>query len=238
MEPILMEPVAPERREDKPMLRVERNRWFVAVLALCGVMALLLMLLWFAFVKAQNNKEVVYVKLEPNGGWSMVDYQPDDAQLFYKTTIDALLQRFALSRYAVTPETIETDWGEASVFMSPDVNAQFLSPQGFNALEKIEALRKNGQRAVITIDRGVEHYDQVAWKEGDASTSVVRSNVYLTRQIEGNGRNPKPEHLVLNLQWRLADKSELAQRSMASLRLNPLGLTVLSYQLTKERRRE
>ena len=173
MEPILRVPGALEKREDKPLLRVERNRWFVAVLALCAVMALLLMLLWFAFIKAQNNKEVVYVKLEPSGGWSVVNYQPTDAQLFYKTTIDALLQRFALSRYAVTPETIETDWGEASVFMSPDLSAQFLSPQGFNALDKVKALRQNGKRAVITIERGIEHYDQVAWKEGESSTAVT-----------------------------------------------------------------
>lgn len=236
MNPVIRSETDKEPRDIKPTLRTERNRWFVAVLALSVVLALMMVFLFYAFEKANNNKEIVYVKLEPNGSWSLVDYQPDDKQLFFKTTIDALLQRFAIARFSITPETIHTDWGEASVFMSPKLADVFLSPSGFDALGKIEAIKASGNRAEIDIDRGVEHYDDVVWQGGESSSqTVIRSNVYLTRTVVKGGRKLPPEKLVLNLQWTLSSKKELVKQSMESLRLNPIGLTILSYQLNKER---
>ncbi|MGR5456569.1 conjugal transfer protein, partial [Vibrio alfacsensis] len=83
--------------------------------------------------------------------------------------------------------------------------------------------------------RGVEHYDDVNWKQGDAESVVVRSNIYLTRTLIKQGRKQAAEKLVLNVQWQLKDKTLLASDSMDVLRINPLGLTILSYQLNKER---
>ncbi|MFA0464475.1 conjugal transfer protein, partial [Vibrio sp. 10N.261.45.F1] len=68
-----------------------------------------------------------------------------------------------------------------------------------------------------------------------SSQTVIRSNVYLTRTVVKGGRKQPPEKLVLNLQWTLSSKKELVKQSMESLRLNPIGLTILSYQLNKER---
>ncbi|MGR5488127.1 VirB8/TrbF family protein [Vibrio alfacsensis] len=234
-EPVILEDSKPERRDEKPLLRTERNRWFFAVLSFSVVFLVFAFLLFYAFEKAQNNKEVVFVKLEPNGAWSVVDYLPQDEQLYFKTTIDALLQRFAKARYGLNPETIETDWGEASVFMSKALADSFVSPRGFDALGKIDAIRKLGNKADIDTSRGVEHYDDVNWKQGDAESVVVRSNIYLTRTLIKQGRKQAAEKLVLNVQWQLKDKTLLASDSMDVLRINPLGLTILSYQLNKER---
>jgi hypothetical protein len=146
------------------------------------------------------------------------------------------LQRFAIARFGVNPPTIKTDWGEASVFMSPTLAADFIDPQGFDALSKMKALEKSGNQAVIDIERGVEHYDEVMWSRSEQDQSVsIRSNVYLTRTLIKGGRKLAPEKLVLSVLWQLKDKAELAKDDLDALRLNPIGLTVLSYQLNKER---
>lgn len=225
-----------EKRDEKPTLRTERNRLFVIVLSLAFVMTLNVFLLFYAFEKAGNNKEIVYVKLEPNGGWSVVNYQPQDEQLFFKTTIDALLQRFAISRFAINPPTLKSDWGEASIFMSSELSQDFLNPRGFDALGKIEKLIKSGNRSEIDIERGVEHYDEVIFERSETDkTRVIRSNVYLTRTLVKGGRKLPPEKLVLSVQWQLRDKKSLSDAPLDELRLNPIGLTILSYQLNKER---
>ncbi|MEL7385822.1 MAG: conjugal transfer protein, partial [Pseudomonadota bacterium] len=75
-------------------LRAERNRWFLVALASISIIALLVLFSWYAFAKAELNQEIVYVKLEPNGAWSVIDYEPEDSQLYFKTTIDASLERY------------------------------------------------------------------------------------------------------------------------------------------------
>ncbi|MFA0080328.1 conjugal transfer protein, partial [Vibrio artabrorum] len=72
MEPVIRADTPKETHRDKPRLRTERNRWFVAVLGLTMVVLVMLFFLFYAFEKAGNNKEIVYVKLEPAGGWSVV----------------------------------------------------------------------------------------------------------------------------------------------------------------------
>ncbi len=81
-EPIVIEESHREKRDEKPPLRAERNRWFVMSLSLSGVIVILLLFLFYAFGQAQHTKEVVYVKLEPNGSWSVLSYSPNDSQLF------------------------------------------------------------------------------------------------------------------------------------------------------------
>ncbi|SON51505.1 VirB8/TrbF family protein [Vibrio tapetis] len=235
-EPIVIEESHREKRDEKPPLRAERNRWFVMSLSLSGVIVILLLFLFYAFGQAQHTKEVVYVKLEPNGSWSVLSYSPNDSQLFYKTTIDSMLQRFAIARYGITPETISSDWGEAQNFMAEKLATDFVSLRGFNAIEKIEAIKKSKNSADIVIERGIEHYDSIDWQMADElSREAIRSNLYLTRTLTVNGKERDPEKLVLNVQWRLKEKKELANKSIDELRLNPIGLEILTYKLSKER---
>ncbi|MGF1894063.1 conjugal transfer protein [Vibrio campbellii] len=240
--------VVEDNEEDHPsphvpiiaQLRAERNRWFLMTLASVILIALLILFCWYAFAKAELNQEIVYVKLEPNGAWSVIDYKPEDSQLYFKTTIDALLERYAIARYKSDPATIETDWGEASVFMSPEMRDYFLTPapQGFDALKKIEQIRKSKTKAVIDV-RDVEHYDQVDYLSDSGQTSkVIRSNLYFTRTLTVNGQKRPPEPLVLSIQWRLVSKKMLTQLPKTHLRINPIGVEILTEQLKKERSSE
>ncbi|MGL6262133.1 VirB8/TrbF family protein [Vibrio sp. WXL103] len=216
-------------------LRSERNRWFFATLGSFGLIGLLTLFCWYAFSKAETNKEIVYVKLAPNGTWSVIDYQPQDSQLYYKTTIDSALERFVIARYQLHPATINRDWGEAMVFMGADLRTHFLSPDGFNARGKMAALQKNTTQTDITI-RSVEHYDSVEWQSDAQSVGqAIRSNIYFSRTRNPESKSSKPEALVLNVQWRLVDKSTLTNRSIDEIRVNPIGVEILTTRLTKER---
>ena len=228
------EAIEREHRQ-KAALRAERNRWFAITLSLVLVLFLAIAFAWFAFLKANNNKEIVYVKLAPNGSWSIVDYQPQDSQLYFKTTIDSLLSRYATLRYQINPSTIAIDWSDAAIFMGESLKNDFLSSNGFNAIEKAANIATSRDTVTIELRDGIEHYDQITAIQVDGSESnLVRSNIYLTRTTKRMGKSTK-EKLVLSLQWQLMDKYELATQSIEFLRLNPIGIIVLSQQLNIER---
>ena len=219
-------------------LRAERNRWFITTLFSLVVIGLLVCFSWYAFSKAERNQEIIYVKLEPNGTWSVIDYKPEDPQLYFKTSIDASLERYTVDRYKVDPATIIDDWARAAVFMSPEMESYFLDKKGFDAWGKIEHIQKSSDKANIDI-RYVEHYDEVDWSSPTGQISkAIRSNIYLTRTITTNGHKKDPELLVLTVQWRLISKDSLVKEPIESIRHNAIGVEILNEQLKKERSRE
>ncbi|WP_257214482.1 VirB8/TrbF family protein [Vibrio coralliilyticus] len=226
-----LEPVKSENAN----LKAERNRWFVFCLSLVVALVLAVVLLFFAFLKAQTTKEILYVKLMPNGSWSVIDYKPQDKQLYFKTTVDSLLEQFVETRYGINPEKIESDWGEASVFMSPKLKEQFIDKRGFDALGKIKRIKKLKNTAVIS-DVDIDHYDNIDWTLSDDSTvESVKSNIYFSRQVTVGGKERPVERLVLSVSWRLLPKKEITEQTKEVIRLNPIGVEVLDYKLKKER---
>ncbi|GEM77225.1 conjugal transfer protein [Vibrio sagamiensis] len=220
------------------LLVSERNRYFFLLLACVGVIALLVMFCWYAFAKAEHNQEIAYVKLSPNGAWQVVEYQPQDEQLYFKTTVDALIERYTIARFKGDSSTIEADWGEASAFMSSDLKAYFLAKDGFDAWSKIDQLKKQNRNASIDI-RYVEHYDKVdVHLSSGRADKALRTNVYFTRELSGAGQKTTKEALVLSLQWRLVDKTTLTNTPLSHLRVNPIGVEILKESLNKERRHE
>nr|WP_012219807.1 hypothetical protein [Vibrio sp. 23023]ABX76994.1 Conserved hypothetical protein [Vibrio sp. 23023] len=75
--------------------QAERNRYFVFCLSLIGAVLLALSFSWYAFTQAMHNKEILFIKMMPNGTWQSVEYHAQDKQLFFKTTVDSLLARYA-----------------------------------------------------------------------------------------------------------------------------------------------
>ncbi|EGZ6886393.1 conjugal transfer protein [Vibrio cholerae] len=225
----------PQGNSDNAKLRAERNRWFFFCISLVVAVIIGYVLLFFAFVQAQATKEILYVKLERNGGWTVEQYKPQDEQLYFKTTIDSALQSFAISRYKVAPETIDTDWGEASVFMSESLKQEFLDPRRFNALAKKEELKKSKLRVEVKV-RNIDHFDNVDWSfSPESKIKVVKSNVYFTRTVTNNGKKDEPEALVLTVQWHLKPKKEVTKQSNEIIQINPVGVEIVSYELNKER---
>lgn len=194
---------------------------------------------WFsayAFQKANNNKELVYIKLSPSGGGEVDSFKPEDEQLYYRATIDQALERFAKARFGQQPETVRRNYGEAGVFMSDPLMAQFIStqPGGFNASQRavdIEA-DKNSDRIEVTWGFS-DHYDRIPAVFNKKAGQVIRSNVYITITTKNAGGMLKvtPEKKILRVQWRLLPKNVLAEKKMDWLRINPIGLELVEYDL-------
>lgn len=188
------------------------------------------------FSKAQANKEIVYVKLSPDGTSDVSEFKPEDEQLYFRSTIDAALERFAKARYGQQPETIRRNYGEAGVFMSDALMNDFVStqPGGFNASQKAVdiAADKNSDR--VDVDWGfADHYDRIPAVFEKKAGEVIRSNVYITittRSASGIIKGT-PVKKILRVQWRLLPKKALAQKKMDWLRINPIGLEMVEYDL-------
>ncbi|PSU44800.1 conjugal transfer protein [Photobacterium frigidiphilum] len=216
------------------LLKAERNRWFIMSLVLGGAVLLAIAFAWYAFGKANNNKEILYVKLQPNGQWDVINYTAQDSQLYFKTTIDSLLAKYINRRYAVTPSTIASDWGEANVFLDEKLSKDFLSPDGFNAIEKAAKISQLPRNFTTVKWRFNDHYDSVEGILNGQSSPVIRTNIYFTRTVTKDGKKRPAENLMLSIQWRLNSKTWLEAQDIEFITLNPLGLKIISQSLTKE----
>ncbi|TVO39929.1 conjugal transfer protein [Vibrio algivorus] len=210
----------------------ERNRLFVLLIGLMMVLILALAFSWYAFEKAQHNKEVMFIKMYPNGTWDNVTYQSQDTQLYFKTTVDSLLAKYAQRRFGVLPATIAADYGEAQVFMDTDLRAQFLAKDGFDAIGKAQTYSKS-KNTIKVLWRLNNHYDQITGNIDGIDTHLFKTNVYFTIDKTVGGQSKKTKMMVA-LTWRLLPKAQLEQQDKDYLRVNPIGLTIVSQTLTLE----
>lgn len=218
-------------------LRALNNRYFLIILLLIAGHFVQTWVSTKAFQKAQNNKELVYVKLYPDGTWHVGEFQPTDNQLYFRSTIDSLLETFAKSRYGQIPETIRRNYGEAGVFMSDAMMADFIStqPGGFNASQRAVDISadKNSDRIEVTWGFA-DHYDRIPAVFEKKAGEVIRSNIYFTltrKSASGIVKQNGVQKKILRVQWRLLPKKQLAEKKMDWLRLNPIGLEIIQAEL-------
>lgn len=225
-----------EQSEDPTMyalLKGERNRWFIIALTLVIGIIISVSFAWRYANLANNNKELLYVKLYPNGTWEVVEYQAQDAQLYFKTTVDSLLASYAINRFGENPMTVTRDYGEASLLMDTALQNEFLSQEGFYAAQKAADVQANPLRQVNIDWKFNDHYDQIEGMANGLSTDIIRTNIYFTRTTNTAQNKGEPENLMLRIQWRLLTKAELKEQSKEFLKVNPIGLKIISQNLTQ-----
>lgn len=219
--------------KQKADLRADRNRWFTASLFQNLALIIAISFAWYAFKKAENNTELVYVKLYPDGTADIGDFSPEDEQLYFRSTIDAAFERFTKTRYGLQPETIKRDYGEAGVFMSDPLYNDFIStqPGGFNAAQKAAEIAANKNSDRVEIQWGFsDHYDKIPAVFDKQNGEMIRSNIYFTKITKTATGLVKPngtEKLILRAQWRLLPKKELKDRKPDWLRINPVGVEIV-----------
>lgn len=215
--------------------KAERNRLFTILVGLIVVVIIAMCFSWYAFEKAQNNKEIMFIKMFPNGTWENVTYKSQDEQLYFKTTVDSLLAKYVEKRFGVQPMTIAADYGEAQVFMDNDLRSEFLSKSGFDAIGKVQQYAKSKNHIkIIWKENPINHYDQITGQINGINTRVFKTNVYFTVDKVTSGVSKKSDMRV-SLTWRLLPKQELEQQDNDYIRVDPIGLTVISQQLSLEK---
>lgn len=219
-------------------LKADLFRWFIIAVTQSLAIAIAVLFCWYAFEKANNNKEVVYVKLYPDGTSDVGEFTPKDEQLYFRSTIDAAFERFIKTRFGQMPNTIKRDYGEAGVFLSDPLYNEFVSsaPGGFNAIQKaadVSANIKNADRIEITWGFS-DHYDKIPAVFDKENGEAVRSNIYFTmttKSAAGLMKQSGAVKKILRATWRLLPKAQLAERKMDWLRVNPVGVEIIQYDL-------
>ena len=215
------------------IVKADRSRWFILSLSLVISVIIAISFAWNYANLANNNKEIIYVKLYPDGSWENVEYNSQDKQLYFKTTVDSILAKYVENRYGLNPITVTRDFGEASLIMDSKLQHEFLSQDGFNAAQKANDV-KNEPLHNIDIDWEFnDHYDQIEGFSNGLNTDVVRTNIYFTRTEKTKNGDKEPEKLMLRIQWLLMPKSTLEKQNKEFIKVNPIGLKIISEKLVK-----
>lgn len=218
-------------------LRMVNNRYFVIiVLLLLGH----LFQGWIsarAFNKAQTNTQLLYVKMYPDGTWHVDDVKPGDEQIYFRSTIDAIFEKYVTNRYGQLPETIKRDYAEAIVIMSDAMAAEFTSggEKGFNAVQRAVDISADKNADRIDVKWGfADHYDRIPAMFKKKPGEVIKSNIYFqTVQKAANGmlRKNGVHKQILRVEWRLLPVEELQNKKPDWLRVNPIGLEIIKADL-------
>lgn len=236
IEPILSSDTSPDAIPpviiELGQTKAERNRLFVILVGLIIVLIIALSFCWYSFDKAQTNKEIMYVKMFPNGTWENVEYHAQDKQLFFKTTVDSLITQYTEKRFGVIPMTVASDYGEAQVFMDNDLHSEFIAKNGFDAVDKAHEFANSHNYTKIKW-RFNNHTSQTTGVFNGIETQVMRTDVYFTKEQHISGQ-VKKSRMMLSISWRLLPKTELEKQDKDFLRVNPIGLKIITQKLTLE----
>jgi len=218
-------------------IRVDRNWW--RLLSFLLVIALIVSIF---IVKGANDRagtrDVVWVKMYPNGGWDVDTTDAFGQRDYFQTTVDGILAEFAQLRYSVIPETVRSDYGKTLLFLSNELATEFTAVGGYDAANKAAQFSASPSTPRVDIKVGpVDHYDRITGQlRSGKTTPVYRTNIPLkrtTRSAEGLPRG-EPENLTLSVRWTVLSEDEIEKKDMQYLRANPIGLTILEYKLFED----
>jgi hypothetical protein len=218
-------------------IRVDRNWWRLLSLVLAVTVIVLAFITQGANERA-GTRDVVWVKMFPNGTWDVSTADAFGQRDYFQTTVDGLLAEFAKLRYAVIPETVRSDYGKTLLFLSNDLATEFTAINGYDAANKAAQFSASPATPRVSIKVGtIDHYDRITGKlRSGVSTPVYRTNIYLkrtTKSAEGSPRG-EPENLTLSVRWTALSEEDIEKKDELFLRANPIGLTILEYELFEE----
>lgn len=187
--------------------------------------------------RAEKNREIMFVKMYPNGTWDVEYLESGNEADFFPITIDKLLSDYVVNRWGVDPHNVSRDYGHAIVFMNDEVKNNFLGTdkKQFNARKKVTEYTDRGWREKIKI-RFMDHFDIAEGTFVNGNSDIYRTNVFITRTItDGTGNQKgKPKSEVVNLHWRLKSVKELKQYTRDELRANPIGIEIIVDEITAD----
>lgn len=213
-------------------IKKDRNVFFVVALILVGVVIYQSLSVSSLVEQTKKTREVIFIKVQPNGTYSVKDFLPEDEQVISTALVNSLLDRYTKSRFGQHKETIEQDYGEASVFMSQSLAGSFIDEKGFNARKKIKDVLSNPDSQIIDIEViDFDHYDVIDGVFDSQRKPVIRSTLVFNRIIKDkNGVFIKKEPVRLKIQWSLLPKEILGQQNLAWLNINPVGIVIIDQQ--------
>lgn len=213
-------------------IKKDRNIFFAAVIVLMVVILYQSYSISGVVENTRRTREVIYIKVQPNGSYSVSEFLPESEQPVSTTMINALLNKYISARFGIHKETIERDYAEAAVFMSPKLATLFLDEKGFNARQKIkDVLSDKNQDDIDVRMTNYDHYDVIDGQFDNKKKPIIRSSIVFEETVVSpDGKIKEKTKKRLRLQWTLLDRAEVSKQSLDWLNVNPIGLVILDEQ--------
>jgi len=216
------------------ILRTDRSILLAAVFGMALINIYTVIKANNAVEDSKRTHEVVWVKMYQDGTSAIDEFTPDNEQPVFVRAVNAGLSKYVESRFQVHAETIKRDYAEAGVFLGEQLFSSFTEKSGFNAAEKATAIAANPQaqpRKDISNIR-LDHYDQITGDFSGTEKPVVRTTITwdeTTYNSEGKQEGvPKPH--MIRITWTLLSRDDVSKKSVGWLRINPIGIDILTQE--------
>jgi len=203
----------------------------ITLLTMLSLAALVVMLIAVvSFYSASRafvlEDRVRYVKLTPDGAWTVTEDLDRDV-LYYSATLNHVLFQFVARRYSENPITIAEDWGVAASMYAPDRANWFLHEFGATAKAE-EYLACRSCPIIRTRARALQHLDPLPDQPGRTDSDVVRTMIYADREERDRGGQSvrKTTRMIYQVSWRMLAKHQI-QANPQMLTYNPIGVQIV-----------
>jgi len=205
----------------------------LALLGALAVSAFALVGWWRADARFANEQRLTYVKLSPDGTWSIQQDFGEQAS-YYDATLRTVLYDWVERRYSMRSATIVDDWGIVNAMYSPALRAWFRDEFGVTEKATEHAKCASCVQTELRV-RTHQHIDPLPTAIGDTETAPVRTLIYATEKtFSANSRRALSEtRKLFRVTWRLLAKHQI-QANPQLLRYNPLGVEVIAVEVTDD----
>ena len=217
-------------------LAADRNQWFLVAVLLSLVLAFVLYHYIELSQRADVHREVIWVKMYPNGTWDMEPHDNLQSTEYLQSTVNSLLKRWVATRFSRLPQTVVADYTQANYFLSPALTQEFVSEEGFSAATQAAEISACPDCQTLTYAvRTVDHYDQDTGTFANIEGTFYRTHLFATATTKlSDGRTDHEEPRIIRIQWRLMLPEEIhaivnTQDGQRWLDHNPIGLEILAY---------
>lgn len=216
-----------------------------ALLILCTLLVLAVCFLAWLAVSSANQRadevKVAFVKLHPSGSYNVSFYDSEQPFSLFQNTIDHLLKQAITRRFRKDPLTIQSDYNYFALFLGDAELTKFLREYRAGAAVR-EYLDCVECPIVKPVFRAVHHQDRDNINLADISAGViVRSNLFLDLEIRNRSTSAliRVESKIIPMQWtldinKINPSSEIDGLAMVILNENPIGLTILEYNVEND----
>ncbi len=217
-------------------LASDRNKWFLVTMILSGALCFVLYQYVALSERANIHREVLWVKMYPDGTYDMEEHDNLQSTEFLQSTVNSLLKRWVAARFSTHPTTVVSDYTFANYFLSPALTHEFVSEGEFHAAEQAAKIEQCPDCAVVTYEvRMLDHYDQGTGKFANVEGTFYRTNLFTTATKKNvQGRVKQERKRIVRVKWRLMIPEEVhllvnSRDGQRWLDHNPIGLEILEY---------
>lgn len=201
------------------------------------LVALFAVFAFYAFHRIENvssQRETIYIKLDAEGGWSVVSGAAESMD-FYEATVNATLFKFVERCYSRDPYTFDADFEVCLHFLSPRLARAFYTDMSSYADEVASTKAANMNRNIVRAVR-TRHLDLIPTKvtKTDAVNALYETRIYATEYTRHSTEDVEKGRIIIEVKWRFRSWDERNATEGGYLVRNPLGIEIVERSASYE----